>query len=261
MAGLNGYEERAAELTARWQQAIRRRQAEAISRMQPVEVELPDGEPVLAIRAPLAWLLEAGRIPDALTPFVLDMMALGQERGTEDVAEELVGRRQHDFVRLLDAVWLACVVAPRFTLAALPGPDEIALSQVSVADKIALFNWAQGVSDHLASFRAGPGGAARAAPDRQGVRAGSGDAAGDRSPAGSLAGVADPAGDVDLGEVGRRAPCRDAGGAGQPAAPEGANASGAEIHLPAGAGLSRSGRPRGGSRDRRGGGGAAPGRD
>lgn len=187
------YERRAAELSAAWQERTRQRQVAQVRRLPPVEVELPDGEPVLAVRAPLLPLLEAGRIPDALTPYVLDLLAAGK-RG-ETAAETFIAERWQEWVTLLDAVWLASVVAPTFTASAVAHDGAIPVRLVSLPDKIALFNWAQGVDDYLDSFRDRSGADARAASAGDDLPgADPGDAPGDRSATGAVAVVADQPG-------------------------------------------------------------------
>ena len=158
---------RAEEISARWREKVLERQSAALLTSDPIEVEMPSGDSVLAIRANLLSLLEAGRIPDGLTPFVTDLMR--SEPG--DIVKTITTKIEtnwSEYLRMLDNVWIACVVAPRTSFARIPADGEVSITLIELDDKIALFNWAQGVSDHLAAFRDAKSGALRAVDDQPG---------------------------------------------------------------------------------------------
>ncbi len=174
--GLNGSGDSAApvyaELTTAWHARVKERQQSELTQAEAVEVELPGGTPVYALKANVISLLEAGRIPDALTPFVLDLLKAGREQGDVAVTKLLVDGFA-DWVRLMDAIWLVCVVQPKFVADGTLSDDAIPMRLVDLEDKIAFFNWAQGVPDHLDAFRQSRDDA-RASPDGEGIRTASG---------------------------------------------------------------------------------------
>lgn len=194
------------DLTAIWEEAIRKRQAAQMESSPPVVVPLPSGLEVKAVRVNILTLLEIGRIPDAITPFVIDLMDLG-DAGDADAIEDEIQKRWEEWVMMLDAVWVAAVVEPLFTKDKAPKTGVINVQFVATPDKIALFNWCQGVTDHLADFRQATFGDARSVADESGVSEvhTSGDSTGDDgAPGEQLVGVsAKPGGDV-LGPVRRQ---------------------------------------------------------
>lgn len=150
-----------------------------------VPVDLPSGMRVMAMRPSLLALLAAGRIPDALAGPVQDLIALGEVAGG-GVATELAKRQAADpvgfaaaFLAILDHVWLAAVVEPRF--AADDGTadaEALPVGAVGVDDKTFLFVWAQGVDQTVAQFldrKGRPTPPVGPAPDGPGVRPGPGD--------------------------------------------------------------------------------------
>lgn len=159
-----------------------------------VDLVLPSGMTVRAMRPNLLQLLGTGRIPDALAAPVQELIALGAVAGGDDqIASELRRRSDADpvgfgaqFLAILDAVWLAAVVEPRFAADAQAEADAeaIPLGQVDVDDKSFLFIWAQGVDLEVRTFldrqaRARP--PVRTAPAGDDVPSGPGGAAGSRS--------------------------------------------------------------------------------
>lgn len=215
--------QRAAEIAARWQKKLEERQQADLLSHDPVEVEMPSGDVVLAIRANLLSLLEAGRIPDGLTPFVLDLM----KTPALEVQESIPSKIEHhwdEYSRMLDNVWISCVVSPPTTSARIPDPGQVWVGKIDLNDKIALFNWAQGVSDHLAAFRDPEAGTLRIVVDESGVSRVDGRTAPRAEPGEAVVAVlADqPSGD-DVRPVGGRAKARNDRGRGRPAKARQAN--------------------------------------
>jgi hypothetical protein len=245
------WQARADELTAKWQARVRERQQaqiDVLASAQPVEVNLPSGLQVLAIRAHIISLKEAGRIPDAITPYVLNLLKIGQEQDEKSVQKH-IDDTEDDAVKMLDAVWLATVVAPSFTSDLVPEDGSVPMRQVDPIDKVALFNWAQGVEDHLSIFR-GPGNAGGTRPDGSAVQHPSSDYVRRRSVSGATPGVPTAAGDVLHGNDRRRPSQTDEGRGSQ-----GARSTGEGQHDQTSSGVDvsaghRSGRTAGGRKRR-----------
>lgn len=221
------FNQRSTDLTAKWEEAIRQRKADLLLTLAPVEVEMVTMPPVMATRIPLISLVEAGRIPDALTPFVIDLYdkTHDEQKPEEATARRLslIEERWAEYVKTLNVVWLAAVQAPVFTAANPPPPGELCIDDVALADKIALFNWCQGVTNHLAAFRELKNGAVRLVGDEpsipeQNTSGTSGDS--QREP---VAVVATEHGNNALGQIRRLADELKEGSAGQPAATEETN--------------------------------------
>jgi hypothetical protein len=184
---------KAARLAA-WQERLRARQAEQLAASEPEEVELPSGLTVLAVRADMRVLLEAGKLPDGLTGYTLALLNAGQTSGKAKLAA-LLTEQLAEWTALMDAMWLASVVDPVFTADAVASDTAIPMRRVDFDDKVAFFNWSNGVSNYLADFR-DAGEPARTASDGESLRPGPGAAGGDQSRDGAADGVAIPAGDV-----------------------------------------------------------------
>jgi hypothetical protein len=153
---------------------------------------LPSGQRVRATRPSLLWLLGAGRVPDALAGPVQELIALGTVAAGEDGVAAEMGRQQRadpvgyaaTFLAILDLVWCAAVIEPRF---AADGdgtdPEALPVGAVALDDKTYLFVWAQGVDQSVAEFLDRKGRAAAAlgaAPDGGRVRVRPGGAGRDR---------------------------------------------------------------------------------
>lgn len=207
-------QKRADELTIKWQERIRARQAEAIAKMKPVEVPLPKGDPVLAVKIPVITLLEAGRIPDGLTPFAIELMRLGNTQGNDNAraqVQEQIEKRWAEFTQLLEVVWTQAVVAPKATLLAYE-EGFVSVSNIEIEDKLALFNWCQGVTDHLADFREKPRVSARVVAAQSSlskVHPGRASGPGPLRPGDAAAELADQPVDDALGPVRGRSPKRE----------------------------------------------------
>ena len=203
-SGLNGSGDAAApsELSSLWHARVKARQEAQFTSGAPVRVDLPGGTPVMAIRANVLSLFEAGRIPDAITPFVLDLLKAGREKG-EGAVTKLLTDGYADWVRLMDSVWLTSVREPAFVPDGTLSDDAIPMRLVPIEDKIAFFNWANGVPDYLDAFRQ-PGDDARASHDGEGVRDSSGPDVGSGPLAGTVTRLPVDAGNVLRGPRGRK---------------------------------------------------------
>jgi hypothetical protein len=210
-------EESTRDYAAEWKAAIAA-DAEARSAAAPVEVRLPSGLRVLAREIGLHQLFDLGKVPDALTPIVFGYVDAAEGKGGEQAVaavKELIDSRWADFVAVVDFVWMQAVVEPRFarTTAEAIKSGAISLQKVGIADRIALFNYCQGMGAYRQADDAKEGepatvGAAVASfrdqeSDRA-VRVGEGlqgvwprSAGDDRDTAGELAGVPGPAHGAD----------------------------------------------------------------
>lgn len=224
--GLNGAGDSAgpSELTSLWHARVKERQQSQLAQNPAIRVELPGGMPVMAVRANVLSLVEAGRIPDALTPFVLDLLKAGREEG-HDAVTKLLTDGYSDWVRLMDAVWLTCVVEPTFVPDGALSDAAIPMRLVPVDDKVAFFNWSSGIDSHLDAFRQ-PGDAARASSDGEGVRNSSGGDVGSGPLPGTVTRLPVDASDVLRRKGGGKPPEADEAGAGAPA---GASVEGIDV--------------------------------
>jgi hypothetical protein len=122
------------------------------------ELELPSGLTVWAQRVSLMLLLRHGHIPDALTPLVNRFLTSHQVgvgeylRATADDIAADPDAKVLQFAELLQVVWVNAVLRPRFALNP-SGPDEHPVSLVQLDDLLYVFEWCQGVTLSLASFR------------------------------------------------------------------------------------------------------------
>lgn len=148
-----------------------------------LDVELPSGLSVKAIRPNIFVLLQQGRIPDAVTPIV-DRMIADSMGDIRDAGNRFQKGVEQDFVQdplqsfnkyklLLDIVWIEAVVDPIFVRDINHLPIEVEskmvgmsdeekaefrdgilpLAGVAIDDQMYLFNWCQGVTEPIISFR------------------------------------------------------------------------------------------------------------
>lgn len=207
----DAFEAKAAALTAAWQERVKARQAQAIAASEPHEVPLPSGLTVMAVRADMRSLLEAGKLPDSLTGYALSLLNVGRTGGEASLTP-LLTEQLAEWNALMDAMWLSSVVAPKFVANGVMDGTAIPMRQVEFEDKVAFFNWSNGVSDHLAAFR-DAGDVARTAPDRESLRSGPGAAGGDQSGDGVAARLEPQTGDVLRGHNRRKPAQGNAAGA------------------------------------------------
>lgn len=200
------YASRKAGLTAKWESVVKQRQANALATATPTLVELPSGLEVDAIRVDLLTIWEAGRIPDALTSLVTDMMNAAEQTSAQAAqnVQAIMEARWEEFDWLLNVVWVAAVVAPEFTLAKY-SQDKTPVRHVDVADRLSFFNWCQGVTDHLAAFRGQTRGSVRPVADEPVVsEVHTGGTPGSNNPGEPLASVANQPGGNDVRPMGGR---------------------------------------------------------
>ena len=142
-----------------------------------VDVLLPSGVSVLAVRPHLLLMYKNNVFPNALTPLIERLI---KSATADDATEEIIGQKIEteaaeayaQFMSLLDHAWVSAVVDPVFVLDINnPGPlaiervrklgvaDEeiqnflIPIDAVSLEDKLYFFNWCQGSSDDVETFR------------------------------------------------------------------------------------------------------------
>lgn len=126
-----------------------------------VMLDLPSGNQVRARRPHLLVLMNEGRIPDALTPLVTQIINLIQGGMVEGAFKAVMKEYADDeakaytrFSELLDVTWINSVIEPVFVKNPLI-QKGFAVSGVPIDDKMFLFTWCQGVSQDIATFRAG----------------------------------------------------------------------------------------------------------
>lgn len=159
---------------AGWRQQL---QAQVQRYVVPVEVPLPSGQEVLAVRPHLLMMYQEGMIPNALTPVVSKLIQAATNNGPEGGEEFIEKEFKEDtaeaytkFTALLDFVWVTAVIDPIFVLdlknipldakrriEQLPEEERASsifpVSRVSLDDKLYFFNWCQGVDEDIATFR------------------------------------------------------------------------------------------------------------
>ena len=154
--------------------AWRKRQKEIhAARATPIELELPSGITVMAIRAPMKWLVSFGRVPDQLLPRVEEMINLIEANDPKSIEERLTDQLNESpetewakFNNLMDGCWFASVTYPEFTndpvnvgpmikdketKEEFPSPPYY-IGDVDYFDKMYLFQWCQGVDEDVEAF-------------------------------------------------------------------------------------------------------------
>jgi len=101
-------------------------------------------------RASLDQLLLTGKIPDALTPVVADVLwsSVGQGRSTDDIQAD------KRFFELINAVVTACLRNPRVVVNPTQD-DELAIEDLDFADKLVIYKLATQPLAVLHRFRQG----------------------------------------------------------------------------------------------------------
>lgn len=232
------YQARKTGLDSKWEAIIKQRQASALLTVAPTPVELPSGLEVDAIRVTLLTIWEAGRIPDALTPLVIDLMRTAEVTSAETAqnVQALMEARFEEFTWLLDVVWVTAVTTPEFTLAKY-SEDKLPVRHVDLLDRLCLFNWCQGVTDHLAAFRGQAGGPVRPVADVPVVSEvhGSG-TPGSSDPGAAMVSLANQPGGDDVRPVGGRQARRNGGPKGSRTGTEVPDNPSEEVHVQTGPG-------------------------
>lgn len=136
-------------------------------RAQGVAMETPSGLKVRLRRLRLLDLAEQGRIPAPLVGAADNLMERGTPVGAENVGE---------IMEVVNLVVSACLVEPQVGVS---GDDQIAIDELPVADRLAIYTWAHQEVMALAPFReedGQPGGAGPAgAPVRDTTKPAAGD--------------------------------------------------------------------------------------
>jgi hypothetical protein len=162
-----------ANRTEAWRQHL---QAQINQLVVPVDLTLPSGVSVLAVRPHLLLMYRHNVFPNFLTPLVEKLIQSAKD--DDDGAEEFIEHKieteavqaYNEFMALLDYVWVTAIVDPIFVLD-LKNPGDAALKRVEhlpleeqvdalipvdavdLEDKLYFFNWCQGSSDDIATFR------------------------------------------------------------------------------------------------------------
>lgn len=118
-------------------------------RQQGEEALLPSGLAVRLRRVSLLDLAEQGDIPAPLVGQVQRLLS-GEEAGI-DVA------RFREYAATVNLVVRAALVSPRVSDEA--GPESIAVDELPIADRLAVFSWANRLGERLRPFRRQPDGA------------------------------------------------------------------------------------------------------
>jgi len=123
----------------------------------PHELTLPSGKTVL-VRTPdvLTMTMRGGLIPDVLTPLI-EKYVFEKEQiiARANATDQPPGDRlKHyaEFMKCVDIVAVGACVNPvlRFT----PKKGELAIDRLTVADRLAIYMWAEGLTAPLAAFPA-----------------------------------------------------------------------------------------------------------
>ena len=147
-----------------------------------VELTLPTGNKVKAVRIPLLLLLQQGAIPDALTQIVSTFISGIQGGDSQKAAAvfeasfaeggDAVGAALK-WIDLINFVCVNCIVTPRFVLKqeeADPPNGVFWIASMNFYDKQWLFSWAQGVDQSVREFLQQQADALGTALDGEGVR-------------------------------------------------------------------------------------------
>jgi len=142
-----------------WRRHAQKKEQE---RTLPIELELPSGLRVMAIRASVRWLWRHQRIPNPLLVHVEEMIALIESADPDAVEKKMTAELEEDadkafskWLDILNACWIACVTEPSFTDD--PSRDEAteppySVRDVEYFDKMYLYQWAQGVDQSIIDF-------------------------------------------------------------------------------------------------------------
>lgn len=210
-------------ITDAWRRMFKAKQQQ---RTIPVQLLLPSGMPVAAVRLPVRHLIEYGNIPDPLTNAVREFADLieGERRGETSVAETLADQFNENpeaswnrWMRVIDGVFIACVSQPSFTdddrQADLEqGPFPVA--DVDYFDKLYVYQWAQGVDQSVADFLREQGTVMGNLANGEGVPLSSEPILRIERRGGRMVGVVDRPSDVDVGYDGGAMDAGDSGGSG-----------------------------------------------
>lgn len=148
-------------IASAWRKHIKERSE---LRGMPIKLDLPSGLPITAVRMPIRYLLSEGIIPDPLTPIIKEHIALLDDPGVQSEGENAVlaawdadpEASWQKWIKVVDAIWLACVVQPSFTddgeQVGKEGAEPLSVHEADYFDKLYVYQWTQGVDQPVAEF-------------------------------------------------------------------------------------------------------------
>lgn len=199
-------------ITDAWRRMFKAKQQQ---RTTPVQLYLPSGMPVTAVRLPVRHLIEYGNIPDPLTNAVREFADLieGERRGEYSVAETLADQFNENpeaswnrWMRVIDGVFIACVSQPSFTDDDRQADLEVGpfpVADVDYFDKLYVYQWAQGVDQSVADFLREQSATMGSLANGEGIPLSSEPILRIERRGGRMVGIVDRSSDVDLGNDGR----------------------------------------------------------
>lgn len=127
------------------------------------ELTLPTGKRVLVRHPDVIDLARQGLIPNHLTPIVEEFI-FDRQRRFEQAQQALKkpGERIKglvEFYQFADVVAVAACVEPRFTLAAEASDGALPIKRLRDVEKLAIWQWSEGLAAGMATFPAGADGA------------------------------------------------------------------------------------------------------
>lgn len=147
-----------------------------------VELTLPTGKQIKAIRIPLVMLMQQGAIPDSISHLVsqfIEGIEGGDPKKTEEAllksfqeGGDMIASAQR-WIELINFVCVNCIATPRFVMEqkdAKPEKGIFWIAQMNFYDKQYVFQWAQGVDRSVREFLQEQTDAMGASPYGEGVR-------------------------------------------------------------------------------------------
>ncbi len=132
---------------------------------------LPSGNTARLRRVHVLDLVKLGRVPDALTGLVAQMI------DTKNPSIQVTLKDLERYVEVINLVCIAAFAEPK--VAAQPSEDALGVEELTFLDRSAVFEWCHVETRRLEPFRAKPGRAVAAAQPGDGVRETAERAAGD----------------------------------------------------------------------------------
>lgn len=148
-------------IASAWRKHIKERSE---LRGRPIKLDLPSGLPITAVRMPVRYLLSEGIIPDPLTPIIKEHIALLDDPAVHSEGESAIvaafdadpEASWHKWIKVVDTIWLACVVQPSFTddeaQVGAEGAEPYSVHEADYFDKLYVYQWTQGVDQPVAEF-------------------------------------------------------------------------------------------------------------
>jgi len=125
---------------------------------QITAVTLPSGNTARLRQVDLFDLMVQGNIPDSLTGLVAQQLRMNKGQ-PEQLSEAGPINTMKGYGELLEVTALAAFVEPQLVKAEADedlDSNKLWVGRLSVADKNAVFNWANGKAKHIEPFRAEP---------------------------------------------------------------------------------------------------------